>query len=119
MPDGAFKRQWRPYKTASGRNPVEDYIDTLSDQDAAEIVAAMKRVARDGLSAARHLRGSIYEVRVDGFDQIYRILFAPLGRYQQVFLSLEGFSKKTRKTPVAKIGIAERRLRDWLNRGNM
>ena len=77
----------------------------------------MKRVARQGLAMARHIRGDIYEVRADGDRQSFRILFATEGRYQQVLLSLEGFSKKTQKTPPEKIELAERRLRDWRQRG--
>ncbi len=34
----------------------------------------------------------------------------------QVLLSLDGFSKKTRKTPPANIRLAERRLADWRRR---
>lgn len=34
---------------------------------------------REGLRAARHLPGEIYEVGADGRDVIYRILFAEQG----------------------------------------
>jgi phage-related protein len=111
------KIRWRQYKTAAGHSPVGKYLATLPDADAAEIVAGMKRVQRDGLRIARHLRGAIYEVRVDGEDQSYRILFAPQGRHQTIFLALEGFSKKTQQTPSSKIQLAEQRLRDWNQRG--
>jgi hypothetical protein len=43
---------------------VQAFLDQLSAADAAEVVAAMKDVAREGLRAARHLRGDIWEVRV-------------------------------------------------------
>jgi len=45
---------------------VKEFLEVLSDGDAAAIVAAMKEVAIDGLRAARHVRGNIYEVRADG-----------------------------------------------------
>jgi phage-related protein len=70
-----------------------------------------------GLSAARHLRGDVYEVRVDGENQAFRVLFAPEGRFKQVLLALEGFSKKTQKTPPQAIQLAEKRLSDWRERG--
>lgn len=73
----------------------------------------MKEVAIDGLIAARHLRGEIYEVRADGDRATYRILFALEGSRGQVLLALEAFGKKTRKTPPPAIALAERRLRDW------
>ena len=76
----------------------------------------MREVALLGLRAARHLVGDIYEVRADGENEAFRILFAPEGRRGQVFLALEGFSKKTQKTPPATIRLAQRRLADWRNR---
>lgn len=111
------KRRWRDYRTATGRRPIKEFIDGLSDIDAASVVAAMKDVRETGLSAARHLRGEIYEVRADGDRQTFRILFAPEGRRGQVLLALEGLSKKTQKTPPEKIRLAERRLADWRRRG--
>lgn len=111
------KRRWRDYTTESGRRPVKEFLDELDDADVASIVAAMVAVRQDGLRAARHLESDIYEVRADGKEAIYRILFAPQGRSKQVLLSLEGFKKKTQKTPVATIRLAKRRLRDWEDRG--
>lgn len=48
---------------------------------------------------------------------IYRILLATEGRYSQVFLALEGFKKKTQRTPPEMIRLAERRLASWRERG--
>lgn len=111
------KRRWRDYRTAAGRRPIKEFVDGLSDTDAAAVVAAMRDVRDAGLAAARHLRGEIYEVRADGDRQTYRILFALEGRRSQVLLALEGFSKKTQKTPTEKIRLAERRLTEWRRRG--
>lgn len=111
------RRRWRDYRTATGRRPIKEFIDELSDIDAAAIVAAMKDVRETGLAAARHLRGEIYEVRADSDRQTFRVLFAPEGRRSQVLLALDGFSKKTQKTPPEKIRLAERRLSDWRRRG--
>lgn len=77
----------------------------------------MREVRDEGLTAARHLEDEIWEVRVDGLQVIYRILFAPQGAKGQVLLSLEAFKKKTRRTPREKIAVAKRRLRDWERRG--
>ncbi len=74
----------------------------------------MKHVEKEGLQAARHVRGEIYEVRAAGNKRILRILFAAEGK--RIFLALEGFAKKTQKTPPSKIRLAERRLRDWRSR---
>ena len=79
--------------------------------DASAIVAAMGRVARDGIGVARHLRRDVYEVRAESIDQSYRILFALEGR--RILLALVVFSKKTARTPPEVIDLAERRLADW------
>jgi phage-related protein len=110
-------RRWRDYETESGARPVKEFIAGLSDADAAEVAAAMAEVKRDGLRAARHLRGEIYEVRADGRFEIFRILFASEGRKGRILLALEGFSKKDQKTPPAVIKLAEKRLADWRERG--
>lgn len=110
------RRRWRDYRTAAGRRPVKEFIMNLPDEDRAEVAIAMAEVRAEGLSAARHVRGDIYEVRATGAQEEFRILFATEGRLSQVLLSLEAFSKKTRKTPPPKIELAERRLADWKRR---
>ena len=62
-----YGRQWRDYRTATGRRPVREFIDAIRAQDryaAARFLAGMNEVAQYGTSAARHLRGDIWEVRV-------------------------------------------------------
>ena len=110
------QRCWRDYRTAAGKRPVREFLLDLSDDDAAAVLAAMAAVRAQGLRAARHLKGDIYEVRADGGRQIFRILFANEGKASQVLLSLEGFSKKSQKTPPEKVRLAERRLADWRGR---
>lgn len=109
--------RWRDYQTASGRRPIKEFLDRLDDEDLASVIAAMKEVRQQGLQAARHLEGEIYEVRADGKGVIYRVLFAPQGKHKQVFLSLEALKKKTQKTPPQVIQLAKRRLLDWKRRG--
>lgn len=115
--DAPLKRWWRFYETRAGRRPVKEFLEGLSDLDAAAIASEMRRVAREGTHEARHLKGDIYEVRADGDKQAFRILFAGEGRRGQVLLALEGFSKKTRRTPQPALELAERRLADWRSRG--
>jgi phage-related protein len=114
---GEHRRHWRFYQTEAGNKPVKEFLDALPAGDAAEIVAAMKDVARIGLEASRHLRGDIWEVRVAGENRIFRVLFAFAGHFGHVLLALEAFTKKTQKTPPDTIALAERRLADWCCRG--
>lgn len=55
---------------------MKAFIDALTDEEAAAVVAGMKEVADFGLERARHLRGEIYEVRVSADRRIFRLLFA-------------------------------------------
>lgn len=50
-------------------------------------------------------------------DAAYRVLFASVANRGRILLSLEVFSKKTQKTPPAKIKLAKKRLADWEGRG--
>ena len=113
----AVKRRWRQYQTESGRQPVKEFLNELSSECLAEVLAAMDEVAKVGLSAARHLRRDIYEARASCEETIVRILFAEEGQRGQVLLAVEGFVKKTRTTPTRVIDLAERRLADWRARG--
>ena len=111
-----YQRQWRDYRTSSGRRVVREEIMALSTPERAAVTAAMADIAKNGKKAARHLHGEIYEVRAEGADVIYRLLFATEGRYSQVLLGLLFFVKKTQRTPPAQIELAEQRLADWRSR---
>jgi phage-related protein len=119
MTNRSTVHRWRDYRTAAGRRPVKEALDRLGYEDRASVVAAMKEVRDRGPRAARHLDGKIYEVRADGRNVIYRVLFAPHGSRGQVFLSLELLTKKTQRTPRQTIRLAKERLADWERRGQV
>jgi phage-related protein len=117
------RRRWRFYSTASGREPVRDFLydPKLSDVDAAAIAAAMKEVRAVGRAHTdvNHLRGDIWQLEIDGERVIYRLLFAEEGRYAQVLLALEVVKKKWQKAREQDIRLAEERLSDWRQRGRV
>jgi phage-related protein len=106
-------RSTRPGGHTAGARPVKESLDGLSIDDKVEVVAAMADVRIEGLRVARHLRGDIYEVRAEGRRSV-RILFAQQGKKGRVLLALEGFEKKTQKTPDHVVRVARR---DWPSRG--
>jgi phage-related protein len=110
------RRRWRDYRTPTGGRPVKAFLDHLTDEEAAAVVAGMKDVAERGLGAARHLRGDVYEVRADASTRSFRVLFATEGRRSQILLSLSAFEKRTQKTPPRELELAEERLRNWRDR---
>jgi len=95
---------------------VKAFLDSLSDSDAAAVVAGMKDVQVNGNRVAHQLDGDIYEVRIAGNRQAFRVLYSTEGKEDQVLLALEAFSKKTKKTPNRTIQLAKRRLTDWRSR---
>jgi len=116
--DGAeYHRQWREYRTASDGRPVNDYLLGLPEDDRASILREMEVVRKEGMHKARHLRGEIYEVRATHDTNAYRVLFAQVGRFSQVLLSLAAFAKRTPRTPPHEIDVAEQRLAEWRRRG--
>ena len=116
-------RRWRFYSTQSGREPVRDFLydPRLPDIDAANIAAAMKEVKELGRGHpdVNHLKGDVWQIEIDGARVIYRLLFAEEARYGQVLLALEIVSKKWQKARVQHIRLAEDRLADWRQRGQV
>jgi phage-related protein len=92
---------------------VRQFFGTLSDAELEQVAAAMKTVANLGVAEARHLRGEIDEVRATRDNRAFRVLFANEGRQNQILLALEGFEKKTQKTPARTVDLAETRLANW------
>jgi phage-related protein len=66
-----------------------------------------------GMPHVRHIKGKIYEIRVEQDTNTYRLLyFVYTGRR---FVMLHGFQKKTAKTPPGEIEIAEKRMLDFVD----
>ena len=112
-----YRRQWREYRTSAGGRPVKTFLDTLTDEETAAVSAGMREVKQDGTVAARHLRGDVYEVRVDAASRSFRILFSCEGKFSHILLSLSVYEKRTQRAPPREIELAEQRLKDWRKRG--
>jgi phage-related protein len=102
----------RFYQLPSGREPVRAWLRTLSDSDRKTIGGDIRDVEFAwpiGLPLCRSLGRGIWEVRsnLDG-GRIARVLFSVQG--DQMIL-LNGFIKKTQKTPEAELTLALKRMR--------
>ena len=59
------------------------------------------------------LENKLYEIRTKDSKGIYRIIyFAHTGKQ---FIMLNGFTKKTQKTPMKEIELAKRRMKEFIN----
>ena len=106
------------YKTEDGKEPVEDFIDSLDDKMAAKLVALMEVLEEMGtelrMPYSEHLEDGIFELRCKQGSNITRALyFFYIGKKIVV---TNGFVKKTQKTPSKEIKTAKARRADWVSR---
>jgi phage-related protein len=101
------------FRTASGREPVREWLKTLSPEDRKTIGGDIYMVQWGwpvGRPLVDHLRNDIWEVRSSLDNWIARVLFANSG---EELVLLHGFIKKTRATPSEELDLAERRWKTW------
>ena len=106
------------YTDKSGNNPVDDFINTLSDRAANKVARALAPLHEFGIGThikeAKKVVGTpIWEIRILGKDSI-RIMYT--AALKDIVLLLHGFVKKSQKTPQKDLAVATRRLNDWINR---
>ncbi|MCL5959731.1 MAG: type II toxin-antitoxin system RelE/ParE family toxin [Chloroflexi bacterium] len=105
------------YETAKGRCPVQEYLDSLDDREAARILYDLDLLEDMGLAlGAPHVRGiggKLWELRTAGRTQHRVSYFAASGRR---LVLLHAFTKKTQKTPPAEIDTARSRMADYQER---
>lgn len=103
------------YRSASGDEPVRDWLKALNKQERQSIgedIAYVQYKWPIGKPRVDHLRGPIWEVRSTIGNRIARVLFA----VEQVeMILLHAFIKKTQQTDPADIELALKRMKDWKN----
>ena len=115
-----FVQNWQVefYESASGSNPVVDYLDSLSDREAARVRASLFLLTESGTALSmphvRRMEGTpLRELRVFGRIQHRVFYVAVRGRR---FLLLHAFTKKTQRTPLRELRTAIQRLADYEER---
>lgn len=103
----------RFFRLASGREPVRDWIHSLSPEDRFTVGTDIKTVEYGwpiGLPTCRPLSNGLWEVRSDlSSGRIGRVIFA-VANGQMVLLT--AFIKKSQKTPPREIELARTRKRE-------
>ena len=101
------------YRTPSGSEPVREWLKSLAADDRMTIGADIKTIEYGwpiGMPVCRSLGKGIWEVRSDlKGGRIARVLFA---FHESNMYLLNGFIKKTPKTPLEEIELALRRFRE-------
>jgi phage-related protein len=105
------------YHLESGRCPVEDFLDTLTDKQFEKVSFVLDLIEQLNFIPEvylKKLKGSddIWEVRVQYGNNIFRLL----GFFEanNIVILNHAFTKKTQKTPAREINIAEKRKREYL-----
>jgi phage-related protein len=107
------------YKTADGKCPVQEFLDSLSARVVQKVLWTLK-LLEDleflPVTYFKKLTGSdgIWECRVQSGSNIYRIFC--FFDVQSVVILTHGFMKKTQKTPKQEIERAEALKKDYLSR---
>jgi len=106
------------YRDERGKEPVADFIDSLSIDTQAKVFRLIDLLGEYGVLLkepyTRQVRDKIRELRIKDNQGAIRVLyFTYTGRR---FILLHGFFKKTEKTPEKEIEIAEKRMKDFIMR---
>ena len=96
---------------------VDDELEDLPPAIRARLVRIAELIAEFGLEAVgrphvRHLKDSLWEIRMRGKDGIFRALYVTASGKRVVILRV--FHKKTRKTPRKEIDLALQRAKEVL-----
>ena len=101
------------YKTEVGNEPVREWLLTFDKEDKQAIGVDIKTVEYGwpiGMPVARSLGKGLYEVRSHiSHKRIARVIFTIVDGYMVL---LNGFVKKTQKTPKEEIALALKRMKE-------
>ena len=97
------------YRAESGAEPVREWLLSLSRQDRKSVGGRIKTAQYGwpiGMPVVRKLEPGLWEVRAVISDGIARVIFTVNGG---LMVLLNGFVKKSAKTPSAELRTARRR----------
>jgi phage-related protein len=99
------------YKEDSGREPVIEWLNRLDKQERIKIGEDLQTLQYRwplGMPLVKPLGKGLWELRTKLSNRIARIIFVVQDSY---IIILNGFIKKTEKTPLREIEIAQTRLK--------
>lgn len=107
------------YRAASGKCPVEEYLDSMPDEQAAKITWVLKLIRELDQVPSKYLKklvntDNIWEVRINARGNTFRLLGFFDG--PELIILTNSFQKKSRKTPAKEIKLAQKRKKDYLRR---
>ncbi|MBL1215661.1 MAG: type II toxin-antitoxin system RelE/ParE family toxin [Ignavibacteriae bacterium] len=107
------------FKTSLGKCPIITFLDSLTGKQAQKITWVLEVFEETDIMAKQYFKklkntDDIWEIRVIYSGNIFRLL----GFFDSnnIFILTNGFVKKTQKTPIGEIRIAEKRKIEYLKR---
>ena len=105
------------YTDKRGEQPVKEWIKSLDRKLRLKVYRSFELLEEFNLNLkspyVKPLEDKLYELRIKDPKGIYRIIyFAHTGRE---FIMLNGFTKKTQKTPKKEIELAKIRMKEVLD----
>jgi phage-related protein len=107
------------YRTASGKCPVRNHLDTLTDVQATKVAWVLKLIREIDQVPSKYFKklvnaNDIWEVRIDVGKDTFRLL--GFFNDQEIIILTNSFQKKSQKTPTKEIRLAENRKKEYLSR---
>jgi len=107
------------YQTVSGKCPVKEHLDSLTDEQVTKIIWVLKLIREIDQIPPKYFRklvntDDIWEVRIDFGKNRFRLLGFFHGR--ELIILTNSFQKKSQKTPLKEIRLAEQRKKEYFNR---
>ena len=109
------------YTSASGKMPVQEFLDQLNDKQLSKVLWVLKFIREHAMIPKQYFKklvntDDLWEVRVSQGNSIFRLLCFFDG--DEIIVVTNGFQKKTQKTPKQEIKLAEKRKKKYLARKN-
>ena len=112
-------REIKFYKLKTGKSPVEEFFDSLTNKQFEKIAFVLDLVEQIDIVPRKYfkkLKGAddIWEIRVQQGNNIFRILGFFDGK--DLVVLNHAFTKKSQKIPQKEIALAEKRKRNYFNK---
>jgi phage-related protein len=110
-------REIRFYRTASGRSPIQDFLDSLTAKAAQKVAWVLRLVEELDPVPRQYFKklrdtDNLWEVRAQHGDSICRLLGFFDG--PRLVVLTNGLAKKSKKIPRREIALARERRLDYL-----
>ena len=107
------------YRTTSGQNPIEDFLDQLPAKSAQKVTWVLKLVEELDQVPSNYFKKlvntqNLWEIRASAGSNIFRLIGFFDG--PNIVVVAHGFRKKTQTTPKRAIKIAEERKKEYFRR---